>query len=525
MRSVNIKPNGLIGPLAIAISVTLVIILSLNRDYLTYGTETDFLGGFLPEAQRIINGEALNITFHPPFYSLTVAIAYLVFSDWFFAGRIISIIAGILVIVSSYLLFNNLGNRYMAVGSVISLMISPLFLTYSALATSDAFFLALYMTSLLCLYAASQKQTSAAFLWILSGILIGLTILTRTNGVVIALLVFYPLLQEKAPHTRLKSFLLILSSLCLTLLVWVLISLWTNSPMWPTSTYANLAMSYFSPTDDRIGGESRRIVADQFESVSEVLFHDPTQILRIYVTDILKLGARVVVRNTILLFPLGLLGFIGAVSFLIHNRKDFSGNSLRFTYFLLFVTLMQVLFVNFMGFDARFYLFLIPILGAFSGNTYQLLVTRIKPASQQLVNVALSVFLFLAIVFSIREASGSLVNYELRDAVPRILGLIEPPCTIFARKSHIAFYAGCQSEYLPDLPDLESLRIMMTENAPDHPTFVFYGDTELWRRPQFKQLQYSNNSPTWLKPVVESDASGWWILYEFRPSCINSSCN
>ena len=524
MHLTRVKKQGLIAPSLIIIGTMLIIILASNREYLTYGTETDFLGGFLPEAQRIIDGESLSLSFHPPFYSFILAIAYSAFTDWFLAGRIISVISGILVLGSSYLLFNRLGNQYMGVGAVLALTISPLFLTYSALATSDMFFLALYMVSFLFVFAASQKQSPTIFLWIVSGLLVGVTILTRTNGIVIALLITFALFQDNVFKTRIKSFLLATGSLCFILFAWVLVATWTNSPIWPTDNSANLAMTYFSPTEDRVSGDTRRLMEEQFDGIIDVIAYDPLHILKVYILDLLRLGRRIFSRSEIMLVPLGIIGLLGIFTYAVENKQQWVKNRQRFVMFLLLVTLLHLLLTNFKGYEARFYLFLIPVFGAFAGGFYQFLLARISRITPVVLGVALIPLFVIAVNSSTREVSGHLMNHELSDAVPKALAVIEPPCTIFARKSHLAFYASCQAENLPNASDLEALKIVLTRESPQ-PTYLFYGGTERLMRPQLSQLRNAENSPSWLEPVATSDVPGWWVLYKIHPSCTSVSCD
>ena len=83
----------------------LVLMLGLGRSYFGYDVETDFIGLYVPEAQRFLDGEPLLSVFHPPLYPLALAGLRQLVDDWLLAGVTLSVVSGVAVLIMSWLLF------------------------------------------------------------------------------------------------------------------------------------------------------------------------------------------------------------------------------------------------------------------------------------------------------------------------------------------------------------------------------------------------------------------------------------
>src|SRR4030043_1605525 len=92
------KKDKLLGLCGVLLGAGIIAFFSINRHYFTYGTETDYLGGFIKEAQRILDGRPLLLKFHPPFYSATLAFLQSLFHDWFLTGLLLSWISSVIVL-------------------------------------------------------------------------------------------------------------------------------------------------------------------------------------------------------------------------------------------------------------------------------------------------------------------------------------------------------------------------------------------------------------------------------------------
>ncbi len=154
-----------------------------------------------------------------PLYPLFLAVLYTLFGHHFAVARIAQAVLGAFVPV----VVHNLGRRLfdaragMVAASIVALY--PMFLLYPlGLATENLFFL-LVPATILCLYQAAE--TSHRGLFLLAGVLLGLTILTRSviSGFLVLLL---PWLWWYSSDRReaLKNWILVLAPVALLTVPW-----------------------------------------------------------------------------------------------------------------------------------------------------------------------------------------------------------------------------------------------------------------------------------------------------------------
>ncbi|RMF69752.1 MAG: hypothetical protein D6743_01365, partial [Calditrichaeota bacterium] len=119
-------------PYAFVFGLVVVLgLLSFRREVFNYGTETDFLGGFVPEARRFLSGTPLQIEFHPPLYPILLALVYLPVGDWLQAGLWISLFSALAVLLFAYAFFRRSFGQTSAAGAVLALGLSVAFLSYT----------------------------------------------------------------------------------------------------------------------------------------------------------------------------------------------------------------------------------------------------------------------------------------------------------------------------------------------------------------------------------------------------------
>jgi hypothetical protein len=508
-----INPGHLPGLLVIFAGSLLTAYLAANRTHFTFGTETDYLAGFIKEAQRIATGEPLRMSFHPPVYPFAVATVQKLTLDWFTTGLLISWSASVVVLITVYLIFTTVGNPVLACGSVIALLTSPVYLSYSALATSDLFFLALYAVTFLSVLLAIRSRFT--WLWGMAGIFLGLTVLTRTNGLTIILLLGIPWLQPLALRVRTKHFFWLVVPFILLLMIWVVVALRTGSPYWPTDTYANLALTYFSDGPNRISGEGRKIVEQQFGSLWHVLAHDPAHLAQTYVWDAIQLARRVFTSNQLLIWPMNILSLAGMILLIGVNR-----NRNQVVYYLVLVTAAQLIVINLKAFDARFYLFFLPILGACAAYCLNIFATHLRRFRliQCFAFALVSLLVLVEFRGSVRKARASIhaSDAELGGVIATVKDLIERKSIIVARKPHVPFYMGGQHVGFPDVDSFQALKAEIMSQIKE-PAYLYYGKLERSRRPQFDQLQTPDASPPWLKAVAQGSIPQNWVLYRIIP--------
>lgn len=508
MVSVGAKGFGTGHLIALAaVYAGLVLAFGFTRRYLGYGVETDFIGGFIPDAERFLSGEPLLSRFHPPFYSILVGSVYSLVGDWLRAGLVISWISGVVSLLSAYFLFLRLCGRPAAWGAVLALIGSGAFLRYSLQASSDIFFLALFMSS--CLLALEALRARSAPLWGACGVAIGLALLTRANGLTLLLLLLAPFADRATPiRARAVHGLSLLAGITVPVIALALYATATGSSVLPSEGHLNLAMTYFAEGEDRRSGDALAQVAGRFDDVIDVVLHDPARMTRTYVADLYTLLSE---QLTKLVEPPLYFMFLPGFFFLI-------GRHTRPIFWIVFLALVaQILLVNLKTFEARFYLFLVPWLGAGIG---QMCWTVVHAGWSPQVRTAFASVLaagFLAAV-GVAVAKAYLYTHwntrELAEAVPAARREVGKGATILARKPHLGFYTGAASLTLPNLDDLDGLRDYLQSHPTPGPLYLFYGQWERARRPQYAELA-EGTSPAWLRAVARSRQPDGWVLFRY----------
>jgi hypothetical protein len=186
---------------------------------------------------------------------------------------------------------------------------------------------------------------------------------------------------------------------------------------------------------------------------------------------------------------------------------------------LLLISLAQLLLVNMKAFQPRFYLFLVPIMGAAVGEiAWRLLHADWPPERRRAVMALFGLMLVTAAGLAALKAYRVLdvqVN-EVADVLPVVAPKIPQGSAVLARKPHLAFYTEAQWIYLPDLAGGEALHEYLRRQEFAQPVYLFYGVMEREYRPQYLTLQSADAAPDWLEVVAESSAPGNWILYRYH---------
>lgn len=105
------KREFLVGICAALAGSLVVAFLSFDRSFFTFSTETDYIARNLREAERLRNGEAMLLQFHPPLYSIVLAFVQFLFRDWFTTGLFVSWISSSVVLAASFAFFHRLFGR------------------------------------------------------------------------------------------------------------------------------------------------------------------------------------------------------------------------------------------------------------------------------------------------------------------------------------------------------------------------------------------------------------------------------
>ena len=502
--------------ISLFIWVGIIAYISLTRNYFGYGTETDFLGGFIIEAQRLVSGQALTLEFHPPLYASVLALFQIVIDDWFLTGRILSLVSYTVALITSFFFFRLLVGNAAGWGALFSLMASSVMVFFSTLTTSDIFFYAIYTSTLLLATSAFKKKSLV--LWAISGVLIALAILTRSNGFTLLALLFLPWIDTSTNQEKIRNTVVLFTGTLLPLLLWAAIANYSGSPFMPAGNHANLALTYFSPVNDRLSGDARMLVESQFHSLWQVISYDPLHMAKQYLGDLKELLMNIFFSDKLVRTPIFLFLIPGMVLLLI--RQD------RLTFFYLFIlTFSQVLLVNLKYFEPRYHLYLVPLYGVALAicceKMASLIKIKLKPEFAN-VTIAVAITALIALIPAAKNiiyvnSQAKFADIELHDSVNRTAGMTPKGAWIIARKPHMAYYNDGKYSILPNVKTYAELNDKLAEFARSAPVYVYFGQKEASTRPQFKELISANvEQIPWLLPKATSSTPDNWVLYEYK---------
>jgi hypothetical protein len=505
------KKRLIIGCLAVLFCSLFTAILALNREFFTFGTETDYLARDTLDALRLLDGMPMKLSFHPPFYIIVLAAMRVWLKDWFATGLIVSWFSSVVVLITNFLFFYKLAGRFAAWGSLVGLITSMLFITNSCLATQDMFFLSLYSLCIFLSFLAMEHGSMK--LWALTGVVLGLTLLTRSNSLSLMLLLAFPWVQSQAIRVRLRHFACVFIACSIIIGSWGITSKLTGSPFLPRLGHVNLAMTYFPTGGDPFTIESRHQLSNKFSGFMDVLTYDPPRMIIKYTKDFLVTLKRNFEQNNLLAFPFNLLALPGL--FLLFFRP---GN--QFMSLFLIMTIAQVALLNLKEYESRFFLFLIPIMSAGVGLCIHEVWKTIPKGWRQVA----ALLLFLPfVVIGLRDSFVRTYqqlhaqDVELKETVAKAKKLTDPGQLVVSVKPHVPFYFGTRSAKMPDVQSVEDFYIWLKNLPEQDNVYIYFGSSERQLRRKLAILRFPKKAPNWLAPVAQSGEPNQWVLYRFKP--------
>lgn len=475
---------------------------SLGRTALNYGTETDFLGSFVPDAARIAAGEPPALEYHPPLYPALLALVHALTGDWLRSGLVLSLLAAAACLPLAHRAFAPVHGEAAGRGAVGALLVSGTFLSYSVQASGDVPFLALVLGALAALASAGTGSLRAAAL---AGALSGLAVLTRTNGV--AVVAFAAGLPFGLRGRRLTA--TYLGGLAAPLVLWAALAGAWGAPLLPRGTSSNLALTYLAE-GDRTSGDAMHEASAGVDGAWEVLRRNPRRVARVFARDLLT-NLRNVFREDLLFFPFAEISLAGlAVLALRCSERGDVG--------LLAGTGAMFLLLNLKAWESRYHLYLVPVLGAGLGRLVAAVAPAVRgPGRRRLVAAGLlagGLFAGLGWWRVARESRGDLGLDA--EAAARLL---PRDAVAVARKPHLCYHARLSDcEVFPDAEDLGALRRSLRRLSATRPAgarmFLFYGFAERTLRPGLNALSQRGLRWPYLAQVAVGKENGKWVLYE-----------
>jgi hypothetical protein len=186
------------------------------------------------------------------------------------------------------------------------------------------------------------------------------------------------------------------------------------------------------------------------------------------------------------------------------------------SWWFLLTVLTQVALVNLKTYEARFYLFLLPALGAGMGLMFEKIhrLFRRKGASEALLLAGLVLVAFVTFK-TVTKSNWRLhtQDEELRAAVSGARPFVTSATRVVARKPHLAYYTDAKWVYLKERK-LDQLREeWSTATGDDGETLLYVGSFERRKRKSLARLVNPSSTPPWLAPFASGDEAGGWALF------------
>ncbi len=440
---------------------------------------------YVTHGLKIISGNLIEgiSAYWSPLYSFFLGISTLFFQDAEFAGRIVSVVAGSLLVIPSYVLIREcFGDRPAYIGTIL-VVIHPSLVVSSEWVMTESLYALLFTTAVLLGWFA-LKTVKITFFFA-TGLLFGAAYLTKPETVLFVGLFSVLTLGRTflCPKANLRSFaagfLILLTGFMVFFLPYVIFihqktGIWTISQkLFSNSTFNDSDRGMLKLTDDGQTTMQDRIWWDFYETESkqtQILPSDaPTSLKPAHskfdITELLLKtfnNLKKQVRDhtlTILPFPFILIAAIG----LFMERRTIRCAA-KETYFLSFVA------CTFIGYavtviELRYLYVLLPILlgwvafgvVAFGDviskrcESYLKTEWKIKPVLIQTL-ILLLLIGSLEPLFSSYFGPQPLQNIPLEEkqAGLWLKGYSEPNSLVMAPNATVAFYAGAKHTFLPD---------------------------------------------------------------------------
>ncbi|UCE24387.1 MAG: glycosyltransferase family 39 protein [Candidatus Zixiibacteriota bacterium] len=282
-----------------------VLIYVLAAGYLLI--EHDVLAGWGDPIEYMEGAENLkeyDSPFHPPLYPAIVAGVRLITGDVFWAGKLVSFLSGIAVVILTWMLGRTCFNSNRVALLAASLVVlSPVMIRYSYVVGSDMLGTALFLASVYVLAIAGRGSLKGL---LIAGVIGGLAYLTRSVFMAIvpaALLFIFFATPGRWGHRIAKS-AWYLAAFVLTIAPWCIISIARHGNL-NNLNYANVAFAMFDTTDSWLLFET---YAEQYGSAFALLINHPVEIARHMAGNALSFPIDIVVRQGYLAGLVALLG-------------------------------------------------------------------------------------------------------------------------------------------------------------------------------------------------------------------------
>ena len=487
---------------AALLAAGLIVVAAFVRRIGDFGVESDLYGTYAPGALRILNGD-FDLTRYGvtgPFYEILLALGMALGISAFSFGKAVAVASTLgTLAVWTALARRVVGSR---AGSLVPwlLLLSPAFVRFGYIASSDAFYA--FLVSVV-VYLLVRNGASGRSIW--AGIVALVACLTRYQALVLPAFAFIWLAGKPGGLRRWGAFIAVFP-LGLVLVGVLLTRFGVELPQ-PDFLY-NIE---YESSQTRVDWDHYNEVSGDRGSPVAVVRRVSGRLLTTALTNVPE-HLLVEARDGAGMLLTALVVIAAAAP-----RRFGSGRIALLRLFGLWL----VSFVSLLSVQAseRYALPEIPVLAVVAAwgldTWHELVPARLT----RRLAILLGLVFLLGIAWNAREqvAYQSRQPTSLLALAKEVRGEIPPGSTLMARKPHLAYLLGAEWAYFPDVPDLKTLRERM---RPNPPRYVFYGASELALRPAFRFLSFPPyRPPGWT--VVHADP-GKAVLYRLEPEFLST---
>ncbi len=471
-----------------------LLFLSRFHEMGGYGVETDFYGSFAPAAKAMMEGKMELDASYGPGYHLVLILFYSIFNDMFEVGKFVSILSAVLLCFFTFKIVKNLFDSRVAFFSILPL--SLIILPWSVLASSDLF--SAFLVTL-CFYFLFKGDCINLKNLFIGGLVAGYAYLTRPSGIFIfvsmALILLFINPDSKSWSNRLKFLAAFFSAGLIMIVPWHLTNYFLGNDLSGANRYVLIA-SHFYGRPGVIRSEDTMAAAKKFSSLSNLVFYDFKYFVLHYVGNIYRHFHGLMLN--FIKFPACLFVVSGFMMFFRKmNKRQLS--------FIIFPAVAHLL-LCLVHFEPRYYLFIISFFLVFA--VYFFFGSWNSEISNKWFQY-LNWGTFIVLIFFLGLSSTrQLKNYltteplELLNVSQHLIREAETDDIIIARKPHLGYFSNLKTAYFPEVNSVVELINSAKETKAK---YIFYGEIELERRPQFRELLDLNNKYPDLQLVHYSD--------------------
>lgn len=467
-----------------------------------FDVETDFYGGYAPEAKNFMMGKIVIDSYHGPLYPWLLGLFGKLIGSLFTTGVVMAVVSASLSLYFVFEIIKSISSPDVAFLATVLTVVNTFFIWYSYSAGTDMFFVMLSLAGIFLLF---RKSEISLFELCLAAVAFALAYLVRYNGLIfliaIPFVVLFGAIQVKSGSSNgsIRNKYVVAAIWALVFLVviapWSVCLKMNRGSFFYNANYQNMAFELFG------GGYANwdqfwYKQASRYTSYWAVLSADPILFVQTVLGNVYShfIGDITELNNEFI----GVLSALGAVLFAFSHptRRKIGLVAIFVSFFCVLLTVFQT---------ERLSLPLLPIYSFFASYLLKRVMEKLRSKKSAVILVNL-----LAAAVVIMTFANSYV-FNSKNISPVTNGIVETSewfnrkfdhkydnQQIAARKPHIAYFLNMRLYPFPIVDNYDSLITLLRRDSVE---FLFYGTFEASDRPQFTSFLGKDKEQPGLEPL------------------------